>query len=530
MSLNSFKNINSCSIFLLVSVVIFLGISVNPVSAATINVTSGLQNYDIQALIDGAQAGDTVNFMGNSYSNISLIIDKKLNIISFINTVINSNNSNGVSGHSMGLTETFAFYFTKKSSGSVISGFNILANSDYGIIAENATNITVSSNNISGGHKGSIKLDNMDNTTISKNNLSNSENGVYVANSKKVSVNGNGISNNTYSGVGIHNSNDINVTKNNISSSGNGVYIANSKKVSVNENQILNNNISGMNISSSSENISVKNNKINKNGHGIYLSDTNRVNVSYNEISKNQLNGVTMEGTTNNTYFSWNNITGNLNGFYIDSTSINDTLIFNIIANSTKNSNTYLGRYNDGNGIAIGDNYHESDSPITIENNRITGNGRFSIKSNPLLGTFTVGANYFGSDNGICPMVCVLSLLSSDPTITSSTNSSKPINKPPAPGKNSNTTGYKDNNGNGSYLGKGNGTANGNGNGSGAGLFGNIESNGLNGGSSGGGQNPVEVSLKNTLNTMKNNPYTSLGILALIVLIAVGYFKRDKFN
>lgn len=532
MSLNLFKDINVVTIFLLLFIAIFLGVNMNPVSAATINVSSGLQNYDIQTLIDGAQAGDTINFAGNSYSNISLIINKKLNIISLINTVINSSDSTGINGSSMGLTETFAFYFTKNSSGSVISGFNILTNSDYGIIAENVKNITISSNNISGGYKGSIKLNNVSNTTVSKNNLSNSNgNGVDIENSKKIAINGNQISNNTYSGINVYKSNDINLTRNEVSNNGNGVYIDNSKKVSVIGNQILNNNVSGMNISSS-ENVSVKNNKINKNGHGIYLSDTNRVNVSYNEISKNQLNGITMEGTTQNTYFSWNNITGNLNGFYIDSKSINDTLLFNIIANSTKNPHTYLGRYNDGNGIDIGDNYQESDSPINIEDNSITGNGRFSIKSSPLLGTLIVGDNYFGPDNELCPMVCAI-MLPYDPTIITSSDKPSNPNNPNNPhnnGKGGNTTGYTGGNGNGSFLGNGSGNANGNGNGSGIGLFGTLTSNEPSGGSSGGGQNPVEVSVKNTINSIKNNPYTSLAVLALIALVAVGYFRRDKSN
>lgn len=92
-----------------------------------------------------------------------------------------------------------------------------------------------------------------------------------------------------------------------------------------------------------------------------------------------------------------------------------------------------------------------------------------------------------------------------------------------------NGNGTRGGNNNGSFLGSGSGTANGNGTGSGIGLFGNLESNGLSGGSS-GGKNGVEVSIKNTLNAIKSNPYASLGILAIIVLIAVGYFKRDKFN
>lgn len=523
MNLDSFKNINSRSIFLLLFIAIFLGINLNPVSAATVNVTSGLQNYDIQALIDGAQAGDTIDFMGNTYSNIALIVNKKLNIISRINTILSSSNSTGVNGASMGLTETFAFYFTKNSSGSVISGFNILTNSDYGIMAENAKNITISSNNISGGYKGSIKLNKVYNSTVSKNNLSNSKGeGINIENSKKITMNENQISNNTNSGIRVYNSDNVNLKKNNIS----------------------NNSLSGISIYSS-KNVSVKGNVIKKNGYGVYLSGTNITNVSYNDIIENRLNGIDLEDTTENTYISYNNVTGNLNGIYLNSYSINDTITHNYITNSHKALLPEFDVSETGIGILVGDNYQESNSRINIEYNGIFGNQQFNIKSNPLLPhNFEVGKNWYNTNNpdemGVCPMIGMCGMLTSGNDIGNVGSHYFVDNeyKPPTPGGKSdhgnnssigNGNGTRGGNNNGSFLGKGSGNANGNGTGSGTGLFGNLESNGLSGGSS-GGKNGVEVSLKNTLNTIKDNPYTSLGILALIVLIAVGYFKRDKFN
>jgi parallel beta-helix repeat protein len=520
MSLDSFKNINFCSIFLLLSIVIFLGIILNPVSAATINVSSGLQNYDIQSLIDGAQSGDTINFMGNSYSNISLIINKKLNIISHINTIIRSSNSTGINGSNMGLTETFAFYFAKNSSGSVISGFNILTNSDYGIIAQNAKNITISSNNISGGYKGSIKLNNISNVTVSKNGLFNSKgNGINIENSKKITVNENQISNNTYSGIHVYNSESINVKKNNVS----------------------NNTLSGISIYSS-KNVSVKGNNINKNGYGVYLSGTDKVNVSYNKISNNRLNGITLEDTTKNTYISKNNVTGNLNGLYIDSYSVNDTVCNNYFTDSHKSIFAGLDVSETGNGIIAGTSYQESNSLIKIEDNSITNNEQFSIRGSPALShDFVVGANWYGtndpSQTHVCPMVGMCGMLFSDQVgsldfVDEDSNKNNQTGGKTNSGNGSsigNGNGTMGGNNNGSFLGSGSGTANGNGTGSGIGLFGNLESNGLSGGSS-GGKNGVEVSIKNTLNAIKSNPYASLGILAIIVLIAVGYFKRDKFN
>lgn len=524
MSLNPFKNINHSSIFLLLFIAIFFGINLNTVSAATINVDPGLQNYDIQTLINEAHSGDTINFTGNSYNNISLIINKKLNIISLIKTVINGNNSTGVNGSNMGLTETFAFYFAGNSSGSVISGFNILTNSDYGIIAENTKNVTINSNNISGGYKGSIKLNNVSNIAVNQNNLSNSGgNGLDIENSKKVSVAGNQMSNNKYSGIRISNSNDTNVKKNNVS----------------------NNTLSGVSVYSS-KNVSVKGNIIKKNGYGVYLSNTNKVNVSYNEINENQLNGIDLEDTTKNTYISYNKVTGNLNGLFIDSYSINDTVCHNYFTESRISTSSGWNAFETGIGIEVGDNYRESSSLINIEYNGIFDNKRFNIKSTPSLPhNFEVGKNWYNTNNpndtGVCPMVGMCGMLTSGQDIgqvgplyfvDNKNNYNNVTGGKTNSGNGSsigNGTGYLGGNGNGSYLGSGSGSANGNGSGSGSGLFGNLKSNGLNGGSS-GGKNGIEVSIKNTLNSMKNNPYTILGVLALIVLVAVGYFKRDKFN
>jgi len=582
MRLKDFKTeINSHSIFLFLIITIFLGMSLSPVSAATIDIASGLQNSDIQTLIDGSQQGDTINFIGNSYENISLIINKKLNIISTKNSLIIGNDSNGITGSSMGLTDTFAFYFSNKSSGSAISGFNILSNSDYGIVAENVKNIFIGLNNISACNKGSIELNNVSNVTINKNNLSNSKgNGLNIENSNNVSANGNQMINNTYSGIRIDNSSDIKITSNNV----------------------INNNLSGTSIYSS-KNISIKNNTLENNGHGVYLSNTNKVNITGNEINKNRLNGITLEDKTENTYISYNNITKNLNGVYVDSYSVNDTIISNNIKNSVQSVYTYLNVFETGNGIGVGDNYQKSNSLINIKYNIITDNQHFSIKTNPQYDNFAVGANWFGTNDpantGTCPMVntCMIlarlvkttngyelrfydgnTLVTSLPSFNAvfqlngqnsqtvpvvngkaSYNYNMDTSKEnmisalvgkyvlnlaiPAYSDNSTINNEKPSNGStttdgnstsssGNLGSGGNGITNGssNGNGQGPTLIG-LTGNSVShiGGEEANGGKSIEVTIKNAINTVKDNPYTILGIFVLLALIGVGYFKRDRF-
>ncbi len=582
--MNSRKNkkiMNIRSILLSLSIIIFICSNISTVSAATINIAPGLQNNEIQSLINGSNQGDTINFLGSSYSNISLIINKKLNIISNKNTVIIGNNSTSTSNFG-----TFVFYFTNKSLGSVISGFNIVANSDYGIIAVNVKNITIKFNKISESNQDAIYLRNVSNSNINQNNLSDSGgNGLNIDNSKNVSVNKNKISNNNYSGIDVLDSSNI----------------------GINSNNVINNNLSGLSVYSS-KNVSVTNNSLNNNEYGAYLSNTYNVNITHNQINKNHINGISLEDTTENTYISQNNISSNVNGIYIDSYSVNDTIISNTIVYSVKSAKTYLDVFDTGDGIGLGDNYQESNHLVNIKYNIITNNQNFAVKSNPQYSKFVVGPNWYGSNDpeetGVCPMVCtammranllkttkgyqlgfydgntlvkilpqlavtfqlngknlktVLTTLG-QATYNYNMNTSKQnvitatagktelslilVPKPVDTNNNGNASkGTPNNNQESSNsstdtANSGNSTTNGSTNTSSGnqpgttnvGIIGNsISQKGSFGTSDTNGQNSIEVTIKNSVNTIKNNPYTILAIFALLALIAVGYFKT-KLN
>lgn len=579
---NWYKRLSSSiSFHILFSVflIFIMGNFIGPASAATINVTDGLQNSDIQAIIDSSNVGDTLNFLGNSYTNISLIITKKLNIITLKNTILSGNDSTGINGSSMGLNDSFVFYFTNTSSGSIISGFNIIANSDYGILSENSKNLTISSNNISGGQKGSIKLNNVSNSSINKNNLSNSQgNGLDIENSKNISASGNQIINNKYSGIKVYNSSDIKITK----------------------NKVLNNNLSGISIYSS-KNVSIKNSTIEKNVHGVYVSNTYNTNVSGNEINRNRLNGIHLAGKTENTYISYNNLTENLNGIYIDAYSINDTIIANNIVRSYTSTSTDYDILETGNGIEFGGNYQESNKHINIRYNAITDNSNFEVKSTPNYDNLNIGPNWYGSNDlthvHVCPMINTEILtaklvqtgngvelrfydgnkqVSSMPEVavqflqngkylkTAYTQNGVAILKGISSaalisaiigkdtlsllltpdsysndgGSSNGDSGSSNNGGSGNGPGSGNGNGTANGTSSGVGVGESKESTdlapnsqtGSSNGDSDNGKSALEVSINNAINSVKNNPYLSnLGIFIILALIALGYYKRDKF-
>ena len=56
-------------------------IMASPASAATYNITTGSSNAQIQAILDQASNGDTINFAPGTYNGIDLIINKTLDLV-----------------------------------------------------------------------------------------------------------------------------------------------------------------------------------------------------------------------------------------------------------------------------------------------------------------------------------------------------------------------------------------------------------------------------------------------------------------
>lgn len=182
----------------LIVFIIFLSIigsGISSASAATTHqVQSGASNSDIQTIIDQAHAGDTIQFLGSEYDNISLVINKTLNLVGAASgTVIKaiSNSSYIPESVANDISNAAAFYFINGSSNSSISGFNItsMANSTSDIGYYNSL---IYSLDVSG-----LKIHN--------NNLNFSSWGIYIDSSKNGNVNdsiyNNTISNMTTTGI-----------------------------------------------------------------------------------------------------------------------------------------------------------------------------------------------------------------------------------------------------------------------------------------------------------------------------------------
>ena len=89
-------------------------------------ISSDTSNDDIQVILDNAQDGDTFEFTDKEYKNISLVVDRKVNIISKEKSVIYTSNQISDKAKSLNMDNSFGFYFTSNSCGSILSGIKLM--------------------------------------------------------------------------------------------------------------------------------------------------------------------------------------------------------------------------------------------------------------------------------------------------------------------------------------------------------------------------------------------------------------------
>ena len=230
-------------------------------------ITSDLSNDDIQSQFDNANDGDTFEFTDPEYQDISLVVDKKLNIISKKDSVIYVSDEVSDKARDMGIDKTFGFYFTSNAAGSILSGINIVAsNSDYGIVADNTRNIKITNNNVTGGGNG-VLIKNSDKITMSENDISKAkQNGVQLQNVKNSIIERNVISLNKKSGIETSNIEYCKILNNTIHHNGlNGISTFNKSSHTLISGNNVYENTNGIYINSTSTNDVVKSNSMTHN-------------------------------------------------------------------------------------------------------------------------------------------------------------------------------------------------------------------------------------------------------------------------
>ncbi|WP_405307315.1 right-handed parallel beta-helix repeat-containing protein [Methanobrevibacter sp.] len=230
-------------------------------------ITSDLSNDDIQSQFDNANDGDTFEFTDPEYQDISLVVDKKLNIISKKDSVVYVSDEVSDKARDMGIDKTFGFYFTSNAAGSVLSGITLIAsNGDYGIVVDNSNNIKITNNDVTGGGNG-VLIKNSDKITMSENDISKAkQNGVQLQNVKNSIIERNVISLNKKSGIETSNIEYCKILNNTIHHNGlNGISTFNKSSHTLISGNNVYENTNGIYINSTSTNDVVKSNSMTHN-------------------------------------------------------------------------------------------------------------------------------------------------------------------------------------------------------------------------------------------------------------------------
>lgn len=298
-------------------------------------ITNDLSNEDIQLMLDNAKDGDSFELVSNEYKDISLVVDKKLNIVSKNNSVVYTSNSLSNKAKNLGIDKTFGFYFTSNSVGSVLSGIKIIASSsNYGVVVDDSNNIQLINNEIIGG-----------------------VNSILIKNSDKIKISDNTISKSSASGIRLENVHSSSIINNEVSYTGrSGVETSNLYYCEILNNTVHHNVLNGISIYNESSHNSIKNNYAYDNVNGMFINSSSSYDVvTANTLSKNRNNPSSELGgfeTGNGLLFG--------NGF---SSKKDDSLLvfkYNVLIH---NENFQAKNNPENQVFKLGDNWFDSNDP-----------------------------------------------------------------------------------------------------------------------------------------------------------------------
>lgn len=331
------------------------------------NISADATNDEIQSIFDNSKSGDTIQFNDNEYNDISIVVNKKLNIVSTRNSIIYSSDSISAKASEMGISNSFGFYFTKLATGSVIKGLRFIASSDYAIMVEGGDEISIINNTISGGKKGGILLRDSKYNVIDKNTITKAYDGIVLDNVNRTKISYNKIHSNINIGLNM-------------------------------EDVFLNN---------------ITNNSIYKNGlDGILIKDAKSNSILNNNITKNGVSGLRLEGSTTRNIIMNNNISSNVVNIYANSLTNGDQITQNTLMFAKRAYGSYVEDDNVGAAIVFADNYQSAkQGNMLFSHNSIGSNDVWDAKSTMSHPPVNIGANWYFDNDGnyavghICPMV-----------------------------------------------------------------------------------------------------------------------------
>ena len=353
----------------------------------------------IQSILDDAKPGSIITFLGQTYRNLHLTINKKLSII--------SNGGTTISGSS-----TVFLINGSQASGTRISGFTIITDADSGILVNNTDKVTIFGVTISSTNGTAITVNGSSNTTIKYGNIHDSFTGVKIYNSSNTQITESTIKGNKEEGIDVENSTNTTLIQNHIlDNTKRGVKIYNSTNVTVDsstiegngENAGVNSDDGGVYVQSSDQ-ITITNNQITGNTQGISTRDVSNVTIEDNAVIDNSGEGILLSGYAKNLTIKSNYLQKNANGIKINyGAGENVTITGNTITDNLEKLPQNVE--DNGDGISFGSEYRLITGE-SIKHNVILDNGHFDVRaSEARYATPSMGSNWYGNSPKLCPAI-----------------------------------------------------------------------------------------------------------------------------
>ena len=252
----------------------------------TVFVDSGLSNGEIQSILNQANAGSNVEFIGDDYWDLALDVNKNFNIYSNDMTILNAKSTSPI--------------FTISADNVNITGFSLQGNSGDVIVIKDVKNVNIADNLISNNLEESkissyvdgtlnlpgygISISDSSNINLSNNYIDLFESGIFAQYSSNLIINNNTLRENNYGikyGFGVSDSKIIN----NEIAEQIGLYIMTVPEGPTGYGIFLNN---------SAVNVTINNNHIFANHLGISIDAnyTTGIVITQNTISDSILEGI----------------------------------------------------------------------------------------------------------------------------------------------------------------------------------------------------------------------------------------------
>jgi len=338
--------------------------SVQPLSTIINVCPSGCPYSSIQAAINAANNGDTINVSADTYYE-NIIVNKSVNLRGQnANTIINASNP----------TQAAVRIYNNYVNMTGFKVVNVTGGQSiyYDAIYVNGSYVNISGNIIDDAYEGLFVVSSS-NSIFSNNTIKNvNDTAIYLENSYNNVIADNIVIENYYTAVYLYQSNNTNVSNNNIISNGGaGIRIEYTNNTFVINNSVKNNAYDGFKLYYAYNNF-IENNTIANNGYsGIIVSDSNNNTFIGNKIYSN-LNDMSLGISSGNkfvknilglnfpTKFDIENYDGSVTISEINTTyNVNKAVYFNKTINIIQNTKwiNFSIYYDDTN---FENNYYEN--------------------------------------------------------------------------------------------------------------------------------------------------------------------------